>query len=207
MATEIEIKLAVPSREVMEQILQDPQVTDYLRDELTRKQMRSTYYDTEDGALRARRWTLRLRDEGGDSVVAMKTPNATSGTGVYTRREWQCRAARPEDAVEQLVSQGAPSELRRLLAGHTLVPICRAEFVRRAGCMYLPDGVRIEIAADEGILAAGEREIPLLELELELLFGDSEALLPISRRLAETYDLQEEPQSKFQRAVALADQP
>ena len=46
MATEIEIKLAVPPREVLDQILQDPQVTDYLRDELTKKQMRSTYYDT-----------------------------------------------------------------------------------------------------------------------------------------------------------------
>lgn len=106
MATEIEMKLAVPSRAIMDEILQDPQLTEYMRDELQTCRMSSTYYDTPDGALRARRWTLRLRDEGGACVVAMKTPSAGSGTGLFTRREWQCRADRPEDAVERFGGAG-----------------------------------------------------------------------------------------------------
>lgn len=203
MATEIEMKLSVPSHEVMDQILQDPQLTQYMRDEPETRHMRSTYYDTEDGALCARRWTLRLRDEGGTPVVAMKTPNANAGTGLYTRHEWQCRAARPEEAVPRLVEQGAPAALMQLTQGKRLEAICRAEFDRRSTCLYLPDGVRIEMAADEGVLSGGGNEQPLRELELELLFGESEALPPISRRLIETYGLTEEPQSKFQRAIAL----
>ena len=59
------------------------------------------------------------------------------------------------------------------------------------------------MAADEGVLSGGGNEQPLRELELELLFGESEALPPICRRLIETYGLTEEPQSKFQRAIAL----
>ena len=46
MATEIEMKLSVPSHEVMDQILQDPQLTQYMCDELETRHMRSTYYDT-----------------------------------------------------------------------------------------------------------------------------------------------------------------
>ena len=114
MATEIEMKLTVPSHEVMDQILQDPQLTEHMQDEFEIRQMRSTYYDTADGALQTRRWTLRLRDEGGTRIVAMKTPNASEEKGFFTRREWQCRAERVEDAVERLVEQGAPEELKHL---------------------------------------------------------------------------------------------
>lgn len=207
MATEIEIKLAVPSPAMMEQILADPQLTQYMLDPLTTRRMRTTYYDTPDGALQARRWTLRLRDEGGTHVAAMKTPNASSGTGMYTRREWQCRATQIDEALERLVEQGAPAELLRLTNGVALEPICEAEFDRRSACLYLPDGVRIELDADVGTLRGGANTCPLCEVELELLFGESEALLPISRRLAETYGLAEEPRSKFQRAIALRNPP
>lgn len=203
MATEIEMKLTVPSHEVMDQILQDPQLTEHMQDEFEIRQMRSTYYDTADGALQTRRWTLRLRDEGGTRIVAMKTPNASEEKGFFTRREWQCRAERVEDAVERLVEQGAPEELKQLIADKPLVPICGADFRRRSTCLYLPGGVRIELAADEGILTGGGNEAPICELELELLFGDSESLPPIAHRLVETYGLVEEIQSKFIRALAL----
>lgn len=203
MATEIEMKLTVPSREVMDEILQDPQLTEHMRDPFEVRRMRSTYYDTPDGALQARRWTLRLRDEGGMQVVAMKTPNASEEKGFFTRHEWQCRATSPAEAVPRLVEQGAPAELQELLKGRELVPTCGAEFERRCTCLYLPGGVRIELAADEGTLTGGDRAVPICELELELLFGDSESLPPIARRLAETYGLEEESRSKFQRALAL----
>ena len=141
MATEIEMKLSVPSHEVMDQILQDPQLTQYMRDEPETRHMRSSYYDTEDGALCARRWTLRLRDEGGTPVVAMKTPNANAGTGLYTRHEWQCRAARPEEAVPRLVEQGAPASLMQLTQGKRLEAICRAEFDRPSGTVEAETGI------------------------------------------------------------------
>ncbi len=203
MATEIEMKLTVPSREVMDQILQDPQLTEHMRDPFETRRMRSTYYDTPDGVLQSRRWTLRLRDEGGTRVVAMKTPNASGEKGFFTRHEWQCRAASPVEALPRLVEQGAPAELMILLGGKELVPTCGADFERRCTCLYLPDGVRIELAADEGVLTGGGKETPICELELELLFGDSESLPPIAHRLVDAYGLAEEPWSKFQRAQAL----
>ena len=203
MATEIEMKLTVPSHEVMEQILVDPQMTEHMLDEFKTMQMRSVYYDTPDGALQSRRWTLRLRDEDGTRIAAMKTPNASEEKGFFTRREWQCRVERVEDAVARLVEQGAPSELLTLIGDKPLVPICGAAFQRRCTCLYFPGGVRIELAADEGVLTGGEHEMPICELELELLFGDSESLPPIARRLAESYGLAEESRSKFVRALSL----
>ena len=198
------MKLGVPSHEVMEQILQDPTLTEYMRDEIVTRRMRSLYYDTADGALQARRWTLRLRDEGGMGIAAMKTPNASAGTGLFTRSEWQCRADCIEDAIPRLIEEGAPAVLRELVADQPLVVTCGAEFDRRSTCLYLPDSVRIEVAADEGVLTGGGRTTPICELELELLFGESEALPPICRQLEQDYGLTEETRSKFQRAAALA---
>ena len=206
MATEIEMKLTVPSHEVMEQILQDPQLTEHMLDEFETRRMRSVYYDTADGALQSRRWTLRLRDEGGTRIVAMKTPNASEEKGFFTRREWQCRAEKVEDAVERLVEQGAPAQLRELIGDKPLVPICGADFERRCTCLYLPGGVRVELAADEGVLTGGGNETPICELELELLFGESESLPPIAQHLIQAYGLEGETRSKFIRALALRDQ-
>ncbi len=206
-ATEIEMKLTVPSHEVMEQLLADPQLTEYMRDPLETCRMRSTYYDTPDHALQTRRWTLRLRDEGGAHIVAMKTPNASEETGFFTRHEWQCRAENPRQALPRLVDQGAPAELLSLIGDQTLVPICGADFERRCTCLYLPENVRIELAADEGVLSGGKNQMPICELELELLFGESEALPPIAQRLAQTYGLIEESQSKFIRALTLRETP
>ena len=205
MATEIEIKLAVPSPAMMEQILADPQLTQYMLDPLTTRRMRTTYYDTPDGALQARRWTLRLRDEGGTHVAAMKTPNASSGTGMYTRREWQCRATKIDEALERLVEQGAPAELLRLTNGVALEPICEAEFDRRSACLYLPDGVRIELDADVGTLRGGANTCPLCEVELELVSGEAAPMLAFAAYLQEHHALREERKSKFVRASELVD--
>lgn len=202
MATEIEIKLKVPDEQTLNKVLADPSLTQYMRDDFMNRRFVSTYYDTEDGMLSDRRWTLRLRKEGDRSVAAMKTSVSFAGD-IFTRNEWQCEADTIEDAVPVLISFGAPQELKQALKGRKLVEVCGAEFQRRSNILYMEDGVRLELAGDTGVLYAGDKRMPIIELELELIYGDSSVLPHICDQLIEDYGLTVEKLSKNARAMAL----
>lgn len=204
MATEIEMKLSVPDPEILDKVLSDPQLLQYAKDDYETRHMKSTYYDTPDNLLHQRKWTLRLRDEGGQSVAAFKTANMSDDAGFFTRNEWQCTVDNIEDAIPMLIDQGAPRELKSLLKGKGLVPCCGAEFDRTSVYLYMDEGVRIEIAGDLGRLFAGTREMPICELELELLYGDAASLPPLCAQLVADYGLTEEHRSKYERARLLA---
>jgi inorganic triphosphatase YgiF len=204
MATEIEMKLSVPDQETLNKVLSDPELIQYAKDDYEVRLMKSTYYDTPDSLLNQRKWTLRLRDEGGQRIAAFKTANASDSAGFFTRNEWQCRVDSIQDAIPLLIDQGAPRELKTLLKGKQLEPCCGAEFERKSVCLYMDEGVRIEIAGDTGILFAGENQMPICELELELLYGDVGSLPPLCAQLVDTYGLTEEQRSKYQRARSLA---
>ena len=204
MATEIEMKLSVPDEDTLKKVLSDPEIIQYAKDDYEIRHMKSTYYDTPDNALHQRRWTLRLRDEGGHRVAALKTANASDAAGFFTRNEWQCTADNIEDAVPMLIDQGAPRELKTLVKGKGLVACCGAEFDRESVCLYMDEGVRIEMAGDRGKLFGGNKELPICELELELLYGDAGSLPPLCDQLVGDYHLQEERRRKYDRARDLA---
>ncbi len=204
MATEIEMKLGVPGTDVLEKVLADPELMQYAKDPYITRRMRSTYYDTPDNLLHQRKWTLRYRDEGGRPMVAFKTANRSNDAGFFTRGEWQCSVENIEDAIPILIDQGAPRELKSLLKGKGLRPCCGADFQRRSVCLYMDEGVRIEMAGDHGTLFGGGREAPICELELELLYGDAGCLVPLCQQLMDEYGLTVELRSKYQRARALA---
>lgn len=203
MATEIEMKLHAETPEVLLQAFSDPELAQFMRDEPVLVHMKSVYYDTRDGYLRDKQWTLRLRDEGGTRIAAMKTVSEKSDAGMFTRGEWQCRCTAIEDAIPKLIDQGAPRELQRCLEGPGLIEICTAEFDRKSAYLYMPDGVCIELAGDQGRLFAGGIEESITELELELLFGSASALPPLCNHLTEDYALTPETRSKYERALAL----
>ena len=144
MATEFEIKLRAKSVEQLGEILRDAQVVKLAQEKLREIHMRTTYFDTADGALSSRKWMLRVRQENEKSVVTMKTP----GEG-YARGEWECEGKTPEEAVETLVSKGAPEELLALTKPG-LEMVCGAEFVRLTQPLRLPDGTTCETRADAG---------------------------------------------------------
>ncbi len=158
--------------------------------------METTYYDTPGNDLSALHYTLRRRYENGVSVCTVKTPAAGAG-----RCEWEVNCDTIEAAIEKLCKLGAPEKLMALTENGVL-PVCGARFTRQALAAALPDG-KVELALDEGILFAGDREIPLCEIEVERKEGSVEAAKRFAGLLAETYQLQQETKSKFQRAKAL----
>lgn len=190
MGTEFELKFAARDATVLDKILCR------FSAEAKTFQMATTYYDTADGALSQRKWTLRLRKENGISVVTLKT----AGDG-KTRGEWEYEAEDLELAAETLMKLGAPGDLADILA-EGIQPVCGAEFRRRAMEVSYGESV-LEVALDAGKLFRGEREMPICEVEVELKRGRQEDAVAFAQTLAEDFGLKEESRSKFVRAVNL----
>ena len=190
MGKEFELKYAAENLSVLGDICT------FLHRNIREISMNSTYYDTPDNALSARKWTLRLRKEGENSVVTMKT----AGDG-KTRGEWEYEAENLTNAAENLAKLGAPQELSELLE-NGVQPVCGAEFLRKAMDVEL-DGAKVEVALDVGRLFKGERECPICEVEVELKTGNAEKAVEFAENLAKKFGLREETKSKFVRAVTL----
>lgn len=159
-------------------------------------QMETVYYDTPDGALSARHYTLRKRLENGVSVCTLKTP-AKQG-----RNEWETECDNIQDAVPVLCKLGGPEELSSLTQAG-LAPVCGAKFTRIAKTVQLPDAV-VELALDRGVLTGGDKALPFYEVEAELKSGSEAALMVFAQALARRFSLKPEPKSKFRRSLDLS---
>ena len=203
MGMELEFKLAVSSPALLEQILFDPQVAQVRQGGYRMLDMASVYYDTADRRLGARMWTLRLRQENNRLVATIKTPAQGKGK---TRGEWECEAMNIHAAIPLLVEAGAPAELAALTADSPLIPVCAAQFTRRAADVAFADGTVCELCGDIGMLVGGTREENLCEIEVELKSGSADVVKAFADGLMKRFGLQEESRSKFARAAALAEE-
>lgn len=159
--------------------------------------METTYYDTPEGLLSSRYWTLRRRMENGRSVCTLKTPASEFG-----RNEWEVECGNIQDALIPLCEAGAPLQLLTLTA-RGITESCGARFTRLAGMLEL-EGATAELALDRGVLTGGGRELPFAEVEVELKSGSEEAAIRFAEALAAEFGLKPEKKSKVARARALA---
>lgn len=200
MALELEIKLQLPSVERLEEILSAPEILKIMDAPFREIPMETTYYDSQNYAYSRMHWTFRHRMEGEESVVCLKTPGALS----HSRNEWQVIAPAPdEEAICALIRQGAPEELMNYYHEFPPIPSCGARFLRRCTMLTFSDGSRAEIAADRGEVFGAKGTLPILELELELYEGESTEMVRFATYLCQTYNLKEQPSSKFARARTL----
>ena len=160
--------------------------------------MRTTYFDTPNQALSARKWTLRCRQENDLSVCTLKTPGEGNARG-----EWETQGGEIQDSIEALCQLGAPAELKTFCR-EGLVPVCGAEFTRTAIRILYRESV-LEVAIDQGKLVAGEKTAPIAEVEVELKMGSTEDVDAFAEALAREFSLEKEPRSKFARALALSE--
>ena len=177
-----------------------PETQQQLRQELpgeeTRFLMETTYYDTPDGDLSARRYTLRQRQENDTSVCTLKIPAAQGGRGEFEVNCPDIHQALPELCKLSGIDLAA-------LTAKGLVPVCGAQFVRIAKTFPWREAT-IELALDRGLLTGGERVEELCEAELELKAGSLEDLKAYGAFVAAAYGLEVEERSKFRRALDLA---
>ena len=158
-------------------------------------EMETDYYDTPNGAMSKRRYTLRRRLENGVSVCTLKTPAGDA------RGEWEAECEDIGAAIPKLIAMGAPEDLETLTR-EGLVYICGAKFTRLAKTVTGPE-CTVEIALDKGILMGGGKVEPLCEAEVELKDGTKAACDEFAKEMEEQFGLVTEEKSKFARALAL----
>lgn len=160
-------------------------------------QMETTYYDTADCALSQRKITLRRRFENGISVCTLKTP-----AGGFGRGEFQTEASTIHEAIPILCKLSGFAELEDIIKSG-LTEVCGAKFTRIARKISFGNSI-LELALDQGVLLGNGRQLPLCEVEVELISGASKDADQYGALLSAKFALQEEFVSKFRRAMALA---
>ncbi len=189
MAQEFEVKLAAPNAATLDHIIS-------AYPSWQEKTMSARYFDTAMGELSARKWTLRLRQEGEKKVLTFKT----KGEG-YARGEWEYEAETVEHCGKTLAGLGAPQEVETLLQA-PLHEVCGAEFTRRVTLVHHGEST-LELSCDLGRLYKGEKSEPICEAEVELKQGCGEDAVEFAQKLAARFSLREERKSKFVRAINL----
>ncbi len=136
----------------------------------------STYYDTPDLKLRGQGLSLRVRANGKGNVQTVKT--AADRAGLLARGEWEAKlpsaspdpAATPDSPLEKALNGGV------LASRFEVVVERRKRLVKR-------DGAEVELSLDAGEVRAGDKRVPIAELEFELKKGEPSALFRLAEPL------------------------
>ena len=194
MSSEIEFKLEVA-----------PEDTERLKEQAwlgpaegqSQRQL-SVYFDTRDNSLRKLGYTLRVRSVGDQYIQTVKA--LESGAGMFERGEWEYQVGGPLPDLDKLASTPLASLLLERLQPVVWSDVCRTARRVSAG------GAEIEIDIDEGRMSTAGHEMPLCEIEIELLSGEAATAAELARRIAEEVPVKLGVLSKAERGFALADE-
>jgi triphosphatase len=158
----------------------------------------SVYFDTPREILRKAGVYLRIRDIGGRRVQTVKAERR--GGGPFDRLEWEreVKGRTPNFSganrtALKLLTPDLPAALRPVFETRVSRNVYRVVY----------DGSDIELAIDQGEIAAATRRSPISELELELKRGGAKSLFGLARVLADTVPLRLDVKSKAERGFEL----
>ncbi|MGO9771399.1 MAG: CHAD domain-containing protein [Roseiarcus sp.] len=168
--------------------------------EAPRRTLRSIYFDTAAGDLKKKRMVLRVRKTG-RGVPQMGLKWAPASGSFFSRGEAEVRipVMRPDIS---LFDSPIAAEIERATEGRPLEPRFETLVKRRVRLMKLSRS-EIEVAFDEGAVIAGDRRLPIREIELELKSGEEIELYELAIQLVETLPLGLHVTSKAERGYML----
>ncbi|EGB6180851.1 inorganic triphosphatase [Salmonella enterica] len=165
-------------------------------------QLLNIYFETPDNWLRRHDMGLRIRGENGRYEMTMKIAGRVTG-GLHQRPEYNVALSEPVLDLTQLPAEVWPDGKLPVGLASSVQPLFSTDFYREKWCLDV-DGSRIEIALDLGDVKAGEFAEPICELELELLRGDTRAVLKLAKQLLPQTGLRQGSLSKAARGYHLA---
>ncbi len=197
-AGEIELKLLVDA-DRLAGFNNAPVIKTNARNKGARKHLKSAYFDTAKHTLRRNRLSLRVRQTGARFVQTVKTE---AGDDPLRRGEWE--AAVPSMTPDvALAMPFMPEKIRGEIAADALEQVFVADIRRHQRMVEMPSGT-VEVAFDQGVLKAGDRSLPVSEIELELKSGSASAIYELALRLAEHGPVRPSIRSKSARGFDLA---
>ena len=199
MAQEIELKFQIPAARLV--ALRRAVATG----SATLTALQAAYFDTLGGHLAAARMALRLRQEQGVWVQTLKA----EGAGPMHRLEHNVTVPGPGLPLLDLQRHAGSREGERLQwllakAGQPALRQVYATEIQRTHRVLRSAGARIELALDQGRISAAGRQLPVCEIEFELLDGAPQALLALAGRWVERFGLVLDVRSKSERGHWLA---
>lgn len=163
--------------------------------------MTAKYFDTEDFSLRKRGIAIRRRKENHDGVATIKW-NGRVDKGMHIREEVNVPMidAFPLDShcfvgtkAEGLITDKEFGELKAFLTMN----------FRRVQFTVNLDNARCMMSYDMGTILGNEKEIPISEIEIELLEGDGSKLMELEADLRKKFGMKAAEKSKFEQGLSL----
>jgi inorganic triphosphatase YgiF len=163
--------------------------------------LRAIYYDTAKKKLHKNGYSLRVRHEGERFVQTVKTQD--TGAGLFARGEWEAEvasldpdlAALADTPLRELAGAGDLNKLRAIIESK----------VERTAWIVREDESSIEVAFDQGTITANGSEDRILEIELELLEGETRAAVQLAQSIAEEVPVRIGVLTKAERGLRLVE--
>lgn len=201
--TETELKLRLTDSTCLERLLHMPLLQQLSDQPPNTQTLETTYYDTTDHRLLLAGLSYRLRLANGQWTATVKADGSSDG-GLHRRTEFNASADGRCPSIVPFLATDIGERLAAAAGEMSLEPIFSTRFERHIVNIVAPDGSSIELALDDGIILAGDKQQPILELELELKAGQPQSLLWLGAALAQEFPLLPEQNSKLYRAIQLA---
>lgn len=200
--TEIELKLQLPddAEQHIPLLLQQSVATI----EHSEQHLFNQYYDTDNRLLHKARIGLRVRGHNGQYEQTVKTAGRVVG-GLHQRPEYNVPLDSPTPQLNRFDASIWPDEIDANQLQAAIIPLFETHFVRQLYLLSYPDGSQVEVALDQGEVQAGNQQLPICELELELKNGDASYLFDLADNLAQQMPVQLSNISKAARGYQLAD--
>lgn len=176
----------------------------------TIEKIESRYWDSADHRLAHAALSLRLRRtaDGWEQTVKADGPSPAERLEETVARpgEWNELAPTPEIWLHAGSEAGALLDAALTRRGR-LVPVEPVHITSVSRCAVRADspGATLEIALDRGSIRAGERSLPLCELEVELKKGDVAPLIAVGRANIDIHGMWLSTISKAMRGAWLAE--
>jgi len=179
----------------------------------TTEEIESRYWDSADRRLSQAALSLRLRRTAGGWQQTVKAPGRSPAERleetVARPGDWSELAPTPELWLHAGSAAGAllDAALARRGGKAAALEFVHATILCRSSIRIEISGADLEVALDRGTVAAGERSLPLCEVEVELKHGDAGPLVAVGRGSIDSHGMWLSTISKAMRGSWLADAP
>lgn len=201
---EIEAKFTLSNRETFERLRALDRLCGYELSAPTVHEVHDTYFDTAERRVLAAGYTFRQRTSPHRVTITLKalTPSAQT---VHRREE--CELTLTGDAsVDDLPMGPLRERLQHLTRDSALTALVELHQKRHVRSLMQAERKVAELSLDEIVFILGNRRQAALELEIELgEQGKEEDLVNLTSCLQHEWGLEPQPQSKFERALALTE--
>ena len=151
----------------------------------TTKKLRSVYFDTPDFGLKARKLALRVRHDGPRKIQTVKSESRSGLVSDRAECEVELWSDRPN--IDLVTDRTMRQEITKATSRQALKAQFETDINRTIRMLKTPTGGSIELAIDEGFIAADGGNEFVSEIELELKAGDVSALYDVVRAPAESF--------------------